>query len=211
MILFDHFQKYNAQVQLIMDACRDTPPYVWPSRNVALANVTGGAGVPPLQPPPPFSPQQPGPNYSGPGSGRHQGIVIKERPPLPLPTPFTTNAMQKGKQVPDFQGNSSTSPYFPLGHYWQNLTPSPTFTRISEAGASSSANPPSSNLPAGASSTTIAGAYSVNPNIPCGRPTGNAGGDDSDDLAFLTDWLSRSLKADDGGSPNFDWMDIDIP
>ena len=74
------------------------------------------------------------------------------------------------------------------------------------AGASSSANPPNSNVPAGTSSTLASA--SANQNIPGGPLAGHGGFDESDDLAWLTEWLSRSLKEDDTGPPTFDWSDM---
>lgn len=234
-----HFQKYKAQVQIIMDTCVDTPLWAPWSRNASTANVGGTTGVPQLQKQqgglvrtetnpqlrlfPPVS-LQPGslnlktpnnrirPGYLGPngsGHGRHQGpIQIREREPLP--TPFMTNDKGKGKQALGFQGYS-TAPYVPPVHHWQNPTRPPTFTRLSEeqhlmAGASSSANPPNSNVPAG-NSSTLASA-SANQNIPGGPLAGHGGFDESDDLAWLTEWLSRSLKEDDTGPPTFDWSDM---
>lgn len=208
------------------------------SRHLSTANVTGTAGVPPWRrlPPPPVSRQpagslnlttpvslhQPGhfdlrnnpgenriirpgylvPNYSGHG-GQHQGLVqIRERERLPLSTPFTTNSMGKGKQVLGFLGNTITTPYVPdLLQYRPNPTPAPTLTRLSDDQEEQYSIV---NLPAACAS--------ANPDIPADPPTGNGAGDDeSDDLAFLTDWLKRSLKPDDTGVPTFDWLDADMP
>lgn len=236
MIHMIRFQKYKAQVQIIMAACeltpREIPPYEPPAKSTPSANGTNqqggvvGTGTNPLARTfPPLS-LQPGsrdhlqalndgiaPGYFGPndqGQGRHQGIQIRERSSLlPHPTPLQMNDKGKGKEVLEFQRDISP-PYVASLNFWQNSSPSLNCNGLFEetlmGRASSSANPPPNSNLPAAPSNTAAGT-SANQNVP-GNPIAGQGGlnEGTDDLSWLSEWLGKSLTNDDTDPANLDWL-----